>query len=483
MLPRAPLGRSRGSPPMHFRPPLHLALAGAVTLLVSACNTGPTSATDAGPTGDAASGTPTFSEHIAPLVTKHCRGCHTKGGIAPFAFDDYATTKTWGKPSRKAIEARTMPPWGVDASGACGTWQDARWLTDAEIKTFGAWVDGGMPVGNAKQTMPVLPKPTTLGANAIDVPMPIAYTPKPKGTKDAPTDDYRCFRIDPKLTAAKYVTGFEVVPGDPRVVHHVLLFSVAPKAWPATAGGKFPSNDAVMKHLDDLEPDRPGWECFGAAGDDVLVSGLPATWAPGTSAVHYPAGTGVKLEPGEELVMQVHYSMADVDAATVKDLTRVRLELADKVERQVYVVLHDPFIFKLFTGLPQDSLPPGKAKVEYPWQATVKDFNFWIPAAAGTTFDLVGVLPHLHKRGRALNLSLQQGEGKPKVCAADVPRWDFDWQQIYFYDKATRIDAETRFHVNCVYDTTDATAPVMAGYGTDNEMCLFALFLAKPASP
>ena len=467
---------------MHTLFSLRTAWAAAAAIVFTACTGGAASSSaDAGSDGSGA--TPTFSGQIAPLVTQHCRGCHTKGGIAPFAFDDYAATKQWGKASRKAIEARTMPPWGVDASGSCGTWQQQRWLSLDEIKAFGAWVDGGMPVGTATQAMPAVAKPETLGASAIDVPMPVAYTPKPKGTQDAPTDDYRCFRIDPKLTSAKYVTGFEVVPGDARVVHHVLLFSVAPKAWPATAGGKFPSNDAVMKHLDNLEPDRPGWECFGAAGDDVLVSGLPATWAPGTSAVRYPAGTGVKLEPGEELVMQVHYSLADADPATVKDLTRVRLELADKVERQVWVVLHDPFIFKLFAGLPQDSLAPGKAKVEYPWSATVKDFNFWLPAAAGTTFDLIGVLPHLHKRGRSLNLSLQQGEGKPKVCAADVPQWDFDWQQIYFADKPTRIDAETRFHVKCVYDTSDTTEPVLAGYGTNNEMCLFALFLAKPAAP
>ena len=55
--------------------------------------------------------------------------------------------------------------------------------------------------------------------------MPEAYTPSaPNGVG---TDDYRCFLLDPHLTQDTFLTGTIVLPGNPDVVHHVILFRVA----------------------------------------------------------------------------------------------------------------------------------------------------------------------------------------------------------------------------------------------------------------
>ncbi len=63
------------------------------------------------------------------------------------------------------------------------------------------------------------------GERFIDLRMPAAYTPT------APTatghDDYRCFLLDPKLTQQTLVKGVDIVPGNPDVVHHVIVFKVA----------------------------------------------------------------------------------------------------------------------------------------------------------------------------------------------------------------------------------------------------------------
>ena len=56
--------------------------------------------------------------------------------------------------------------------------------------------------------------------------MPTAYTPKAPAAPG--TDDYRCFLLDPGLTAKSVVTGINVLPGNPDVVHHVILFRVPP---------------------------------------------------------------------------------------------------------------------------------------------------------------------------------------------------------------------------------------------------------------
>ena len=57
----------------------------------------------------------------------------------------------------------------------------------------------------------------------------------------AADDDYRCFLVDPELDADRYLVGFEIVPGDQRIVHHVLVFNVDP----ARSGGASTNGDAI----------------------------------------------------------------------------------------------------------------------------------------------------------------------------------------------------------------------------------------------
>src|SRR5690242_13432295 len=70
------------------------------------------------------------------------------------------------------------------------------------------------------------PRPLRPGEKRMTVAMPEAYTPSaPNG---AGTDDYRCFLLDPGLTQDAFLTGTDVQPGTPSVVHHVILFQVPP---------------------------------------------------------------------------------------------------------------------------------------------------------------------------------------------------------------------------------------------------------------
>ena len=68
--------------------------------------------------------------------------------------------------------------------------------------------------------------PLRNGEDRLTLTMPEAYTPSAPTGKG--TDDYRCFMLDPKLAEDKYLTGTNVLPGNPDVVHHVILFRVPP---------------------------------------------------------------------------------------------------------------------------------------------------------------------------------------------------------------------------------------------------------------
>ena len=75
-------------------------------------------------------------------------------------------------------------------------------------------------------TKPAKSAPLRKGEKFLDLTMPDPYTPK---APTAPgTDDYRCFLLDPELTENRFLTGTDVRPGNPEVVHHVILFQVPP---------------------------------------------------------------------------------------------------------------------------------------------------------------------------------------------------------------------------------------------------------------
>src|SRR5262245_52724083 len=70
-----------------------------------------------------------YYDDVLPILNEHCVSCHTEGGLAPFVVDDYAEAKEWAASIASATSARTMPPWGVDNSGTCNEFAEARWLS------------------------------------------------------------------------------------------------------------------------------------------------------------------------------------------------------------------------------------------------------------------------------------------------------------------------------------------------------------------
>ena len=95
---------------------------------------------------------PTFTKDIAPILYKNCAGCHRPGEIAPMSLLDYQSARPWAKSIRQAVLSRKMPPWFADP--AYGHFANDRRLSEADIKTIGAWADGGAVEGDAKDAPP-----------------------------------------------------------------------------------------------------------------------------------------------------------------------------------------------------------------------------------------------------------------------------------------------------------------------------------------
>jgi predicted small lipoprotein YifL len=410
----------------------------------------------------------TFSQHVAPIVERRCLSCHRAGGIGPFRLDTYDQVRARAGLMAAAVQARTMPPWLAKGDGTCGDFQDSAWLSEAEIETITRWARTGAAEGPAAAALQ--PPAAASLAQGAEVANP-RYRPQPTGGQFAHADDYRCFAVDAALPGPQFLTGYEVLPGNPALIHHVLLLQVDPAK--VLEDGR--TNGDVMRALHGASPQQEGWPCYGLAGEGVEVAGIPVTWAPGMGAVRFPEGTGVRMSPQIQLVMQVHYNLARPELVGQPDVTRIRLQVADSVERPGFFDDQDEFLRTIASGTPA-SLAPGQKHAEYSWEM---GYDRTLAAAGAPYLDVYGIFPHMHGTGRTQRVEIVKPDGT-RTCAVDVPAWDFDWQLYYLYKQPLRLEPGDKVRVTCGYDTSGRKDPVLPGWGTDNEMCFLGLFLVPP---
>lgn len=411
---------------------------------------------------------PTYYADVAPIFDTHCISCHTDDSIGPMPLTSYEEVTPWASGALAAIEDGVMPPWAITADGSCGDWQDTNVVSAEEIATLTAWIAADMPEGNAADAVEVQTIPREPLQDVIEIRTP-EYQPEIIGGSLAASDDYRCFVVDPGHTTDTFITGYDVLPGDPELIHHVLVYTVDP-----TANARNGETNAVQMANEEAADGRDGWECFAEAGNQVRIKSAPVNWAPGGSPLNFPDGTGVRLAAGDQLVIQVHYNMAEITDQS--DQTTVQLEVADTVQNEAWFSLQDDFISTLYSGSP-DTIPAGQAAARIDWSVPAENVLFEGGSSFETasTLKVWGVLPHMHTRGTQLFFSIVRANGDSE-CAAQVTDWDFNWQTFYWRTTPIELFDGDRLDVTCIYDTTGDSAPVGPGWGTANEMCLVGMY-------
>jgi hypothetical protein len=400
---------------------------------------------------------PTWWRDVLPLVQSRCVECHVSGGIAPFALDTYESARE--RAPLMVVETRMgrMPPW--PPSDDCRPLQHVRRLSARELAVLENWSRAGTPEGDrgtyVRPADAREPFPTTVDFTA----QPAApYTPPARAV-----DDYRCFVVNPGWTEAKHLVQARITPGDARIVHHLNMFEVRA------------ASVAELEALDARSAGE-GYPCFGGVG--IPVGSLAdqrvqyvAGWAPGSPALRTPPGTGIRMEPGSRLVLQVHYNQSVVQGAS--DRTRVEMVFSPTPPRRQAMVI--PVMadhFRIPAGMP-----------DYPVENSLQ------PRALGITFPVTvyGAFPHMHQFARAAQSTLTRADGS-RECLVDVPRWQFHWQQFYMFDEPVRVEPDDRVTVQCRYDNSPANQPVVngvqrtpqevrSGTGTLDEMCMTFFYI------
>jgi mono/diheme cytochrome c family protein len=96
----------------------------------------------------------TFSNEVVRILQQNCQSCHQPGGIGPMSLMSYQDARRWATRIKTQVVERNMPPYQYDTDvGIQELKYDPR-LSEEDIATIVAWVDGGAVEGNPADLPP-----------------------------------------------------------------------------------------------------------------------------------------------------------------------------------------------------------------------------------------------------------------------------------------------------------------------------------------
>jgi hypothetical protein len=441
---------------------------------------------------------PSFKDVVMPALEANCASCHNPGqvGAAHWTLDTAADAKSISDGIGTVVETGYMPPWPASPNGVALL--NSKRLDQPTLDAMVKWAHAGGPLDVPDSTK-ITPKggPTIAAPrHDITLQMPQAYA----GSLSVP-NDYRCFVLDPHITQPTYMTGYEVTPDKRTEIHHSQIFHI--DATQVAAAAKRSGSDG-----------KPGWSCYGTVDlptgrrDKAAQSvpgfngqaGLIAGWVPGQDPVVYPQDSGILLQPGDALVLQMHYHY---DAPPVPDQSTVAIQIDPGTANLKRIDIINPIAPVEIPCMPGTSAPLCNRDA-----ALADDAQLYGPigsfaetgllALCGTTSDevasnfqngvatttcdytvpesgtIVSVFGHEHTLGKSFKFTLDPDTANP-TSLLDIPTWNFDWQMNYGLAQPIHVTAGQKIRMECSWDRSlDPNRPpkyIVFAEGTEDEMC------------
>jgi hypothetical protein len=349
-----------------------------------------------------------------------------------------------------------MPPWHADRRYRRYLWDPS--LSKAQISAITRWAAAGGPRGDASAPGTPLP-PIAGGLTRADVRLQLpTYTPR-RGKRD----DYHCFVVA-WPSQSRYVTGFDVTPGERREVHHMIVF------------GALPRDAATVDAWDAAEP-GPGYTCYGgpsATGSTDIAARFLAGWAPGSSGADLPEGTGQFVEAGSRLIVQIHYNLRST--APRPDNSIVELKVDDSVAKQAASA---PVVNPGWLISPQSFRIPAGKRVSHSWAGDPRPFLRFLGSDVDLSqgFMIHSVLLHMHRLGQRGQVAILRASGKREVLLS-ISRWQFNWQRDYRLAVPVRFNNGDRLSIRCTHRNRTKRS-VTWGENSSDEMCIGFVYVSE----
>jgi hypothetical protein len=352
----------------------------------------------------------TFTRHIAPILFTRCVVCHRPHGPAPFDLVSYDAAKRRGTQIARVTRSRQMPPWKAEP-GYGGEFVGQHPLTEQQIDLIARWVDAGSPEGDPRD----LPRAPTwssdwqLGTPDQVLTFAAPYTLPPDGA-----DVLRTFVLPIPTSRRRYVRGLEFRTGNTTAVHHAnIRIDRTPRS----------------RQLDDQDP-APGYDGL-MANSAAYPDGHFLGWTPGQVAPLLPKGLAWTLDPGTDLVVELH------------------LQPTGKPEAVA------PSFGFYYTSDPPDRTPAilrlGRQDIDIP--AGAADYTITDSYVLPVDVEMEAVQPHAHYRAREIRGTARLPDGTTRWLIY-IKDWDFRWQHVYRFARPFALPRGTTLAMQYTYDNS-----------------------------
>ncbi|MEN3941453.1 redoxin domain-containing protein [Prosthecobacter sp. SYSU 5D2] len=365
----------------------------------------------------------TYHHQISRILQANCVECHRKDAVGPFSLESYEDVIENAGMIRKQVERGVMPPW---FAAAPPDGQHSPWLNDVSLSPQDktdllTWLASDRPLGNPADA----PKPRQFPEEwSIGQPDLIVQLPKPVSIKAEGVMPYQFVTTTTTLEEDRWVQGYEIMPTDRSVVHHVIV-QVHPKGSNVRDRGE-------------------GAEGYWAA------------YVPGNAARVWPDGFAKKLPAGATVSFQIHYTP---NGKKTQDQLRMGLVFANAEPRYV--------VHTAAVAHPRLNIPAGEGNhIEVKEQTVPRDMN------------VMAFMAHMHVRGKAFKFEVTPPGGEREVLL-DIPRYDFNWQLRYDCAVPKFLAKGSKVKITAVFDNSennpanpDPTKNVRWGQQTYDEMMI-----------
>lgn len=309
-----------------------------------------------------------------------------------------------------------MPPWPPEHG--YGDFADDRGLSDRQIHLIADWIAQGEVEGNGTDLPPApqFDSEWQMGRPDLILRMKEPFRMPPGGS-----DVFRNFVIATGMKETRYVRGLELHLNDTRVVHHANVVLDRTQSLRRRDG-------------EDGKPGFPGMDVITeAAANNFDPDSHFLFWKPGSMPRPEPDDMGWKLDPGTDLVLNLH-------------LQPTGKEESVQAEIGIYYTSRAPTRFPMLIQLEHDgsiAIPPGDRTF------SVTD-SLRLPVDA----DLLAIYPHAHYLGKLVEAWATLPDGSRRWLIR-IPTWDINWQAVYNYRHPVPLPKGTVVAMRITYDNSD----------------------------
>jgi len=367
---------------------------------------------------------PTFAKDVLPIFQRSCQECHRPDQMAPFSLLTYDDARPWARSIKQKVETRYMPPWHLDRS--VGVYDPDPSLSDEEIAIISKWVDQGSPRGDMKDAPPPVVFPPANSWVFDEDPDLIVYSSGYDVPRSGP-DLYPSVTVPSGLTEDRYIKWMQVMPENPKVVHHVLVYTIQDAqsvgqvqraAGAAARGGRNAGNAGA------------------AAGSGQPQTSLLIEYARGNDGDIFRDGSAKMLQAGSQIRFSFHYH-PNGETAVPGEKTKIGIKFFPKG--------YEPQHLIVTTGISSQEtlvIPPNESNAR-------SDAFFRLEKPAR----LVSFQPHMHYRGKRQTLEAILPSGQVQLLT-DVNRFTWLWQIAYPYKDEPALPAGTVLHMTAYHDNS-----------------------------